>query len=138
MAGLYFCPASGRKKGDSFNDTMTNLERAQDLYRMVFTGQLLEAFDKYYGENVTMTEIGETPRVGKAFNREYEQKFLSSVEGFHDAGITAIASNEETGYVLIENWMDVTMSGAGRMKMEQVNVQRWEDGVIVDEKFYHK
>ena len=49
-----------------------------------------------------------------------------------------MASNEETGYVFIENWMDVTATGMGRFQLHQVNVQKWEGGQITEERFYHK
>ena len=34
---------------------MTYLEKAQDIYNMLGQGQLLDAFDKYYADNVVMT-----------------------------------------------------------------------------------
>jgi hypothetical protein len=34
--------------------------------------------------------------------------------------------------------MDVTLKGAGRIKMNQVAVRRWKNGKIVHERFYHK
>jgi hypothetical protein len=39
---------------------------------------------------------------------------------------------------MVENWMDVTLKGMGRVHYKQVAVQRWEGDFIVDEKFYHK
>ena len=117
---------------------MTNLERAQDLYKMIFSGQLLEAFDKYYADDVVMTELGEEPRRGKAANRAHEEAFVADLAEVHGAGITAIASNEETGHVFIENFMDLTHAKYGRANIPQVCVQNWKDGQIVEEKFYHK
>jgi hypothetical protein len=105
---------------------------------MMGQGQLLDAFDKYYADKVVMQEAGEAPREGKALNREYEEKFVAGIEDFHGMGITAMASDEETGFVMIENWFEATITGMGRVHMEQVNVQKWEDGLIVSEKFYHK
>ncbi len=117
---------------------MTNKERALDIYDQIGQGKLLDAFDQYYAENVVMQELGEAPREGKVANREYEEKFLSSVEGFHGMGVTNIVSDEATGIVMLENWMDATLAGVGRIKMEQVCVQTWQDGQVVKEMFYHK
>ena len=117
---------------------MTNLERAQDLYKMIFSGQLMDAFEKYYAEDVVMTEVGEEPRRGKEANRAYEEKFASGLAEVHGANIAAIASNEETGHVFIENSMDFTHKEWGRQNLVQVSVQTWKDGQIIDEKFYHK
>jgi hypothetical protein len=117
---------------------MTNLERAKDLYDMIGKGQLMDGFEKYYAEDVVMQELGEEERVGKSVNRQYELDFLANVEDFHGMGIPAMTSDEETGIVMIENWMDATMKGAGRIMMEQVCVQQWKDGQVVKERFFHK
>jgi len=53
-------------------------------------------------------------------------------------GVDAVTSDEENGVTMIENWMDVTLKGIGRVQYKQVAVQRWEGDFIVDEKFYHK
>ncbi|MBL7754579.1 MAG: hypothetical protein JNM44_08880 [Chitinophagaceae bacterium] len=117
---------------------MSFKQKSQDLHDMIFSGQLLEAFEKYYHEDVVMQEIGEAPRNGKDANREYEKKFLSMVKEVHGAGITGMASDEENGVVFIESWMEVTFQDGNRIKLEQVSVQKWSGDFIVDEKFYHK
>lgn len=117
---------------------MTYKQKSQELHDMVFSGQLMEAFEKFYHNDVVMVEVGEEPRHGKDANREYEKKFLSMVKEFHGAGITAIASDEESAHVLIESWMDVTFGDGNRVKLEQVSVQKWDGDQIVSERFYHK
>lgn len=117
---------------------MTYKQKSQALHDMIFSGQLMEAFEKYYHQDVVMQEVGEAERVGKDVNREYELKFLSMVKDVHGAGITAMTSDEENGIVLIENWMDVTFQDGNRIKMEQVSVQKWDGDYIVHERFYHK
>jgi hypothetical protein len=104
---------------------------------MINTGQLLEGFEKFYAENVVMQEIGETPRVGKDANREYEKKFVAMVKEIHGGG-ASFTSNETTGVTMVENWMDITFQDGNRIKMEQVAVQTWEGEHIVKEVFYHK
>jgi hypothetical protein len=49
-----------------------------------------------------------------------------------------MASDEENGIVMIENWMDLTFQDGNRVKIEQVSVQLWEGDYIVHEKFFHK
>ena len=116
---------------------MSYLEKAKNMYDMVFQGQLLQAFDKYYGDDVVMIEAtGETTK-GKAANRAREEKFLGSVKEFHGAGVNAIASNEDDAVTMVESWMDVTFQDGNRVKLEQVAVQRWEDDHIVNERFYY-
>lgn len=117
---------------------MTYKQKAQAIYDMIFSGQLLEAFDKYYHNDVVMTEIGDEPKIGKAVNRKFEIEFLESVKELHGAGIDSIASDEENKTVLIENWMDITFQNDVRMKISQVAVQKWDGDLIVEERFYHR
>ena len=117
---------------------MTNKERATDIYNMLNSGQLMDAFEKYYHEDVVMEEVGETPRVGKAANREYEQKFLSMVKEVHGGGVDAIASDDKDEVIMVESWMDVTFQDGSRANLKQVAVQKWNNGQIIEEKFYHK
>ena len=117
---------------------MTFAEKTADLYSMINNGQLLEAFDKFYAEEVIMQEMGENPRVGKALNREFEVNFLNSIEAVHGAGVHNITSDENKGVVMVENWMDLTFKGGHRVKMEQVCVQEWKDEQIINERFYHR
>ncbi len=117
---------------------MTNQERARDLYDMVLSGRLMDAFEKYYHEDVIMMEVGDEPRHGKTFNRDHEQKFLESIEAFHGAEVESIAADDTKSITMVENWMDVSIKGMGRVKFVQVAVQRWQDGMIIEERFYHK
>ena len=115
---------------------MTNLERAKDLYNQVGQGQLMQAFETYYAENVIMEEP-KGIREGKNACRKSEEEFLSSVEAFHGMEIKAIAEDSSNGKVLIEVSMDLTFKGGSRMSMEQVASQKWENGQIVHERFYY-
>jgi len=115
---------------------MTNLERATDLYNQVGQGQLMQAFDTYYAENVVMEEP-KGAREGKVACRVWEEEFLASVEAFHGMEIKAMAEDSSKDKVLIEVSMDLTFKGGSRMTMEQVAMQKWESGQIVHERFYY-
>ena len=116
---------------------MTNYERSQDIYTMLSKGQLLDAFEKYYHDDVVMVEPTGELRKGKTANREYEKNFVSYVKEFHGMGVNSITSNEEQGVTMVESWMDVTFGDGNRVKMEQVAVQNWRDGQIIHERFYY-
>ena len=115
---------------------MTNLERASALYQQVGQGQILEAFEQYYANNVVMEEPRGT-RQGKDACRVSEQQFVDSVEAFHGMDVKAMAEDANTGKVLIEVAMDVTFKGGSRVQMDQTAVQTWENGQIVHERFYY-
>ncbi|MCA6363255.1 MAG: nuclear transport factor 2 family protein [Bacteroidetes bacterium] len=118
---------------------MSNLLNVKDLYQnYVNAGKLLEGFEKYYAENVVMQELGEEPRIGKDANRTHEINFLQSMKEVHGAGILSFAEDTENNKTMVESWMDLTFANGFRMNMQQVAVQTWENGLIVNEIFYHK
>ncbi len=116
---------------------MTLREKTQDIYNLMGEGKLLDAFDKYYGEEIVITE----PRgtwMGFKEVRAHEEEFLGMIKEFHGLEVKAITSDEEAGIVMHETTMDVTFQDGNRVNMEQVGVQRWKDGKIVHEKFYYQ
>lgn len=116
---------------------MSYLAKAQNLYDMINTGQLLDAFEKYYANDVVMVEATGDLREGKDKNREYELKFISSVKDVHGGGVTGLTADEQNGVTMVESWMDVTFQDGNRVKMEQVAVQKWRGEEIVHERFYY-
>ena len=115
---------------------MSCLQNAQDLYRMMGEGQMMEAFEKYYADNVVVVEANGDTRNGKEAQRQAIQQWFGMVQEMHGGGVNSITANEETGHACVESWTDVTMGGH-RNKMEEVAVQRWENGQIVHERFYY-
>ena len=117
---------------------MTYLERAKDFQGMQGQGQTMEAFEKYYADNCTVIEMptGER-REGKDAQRKAIQDWFGSVEEMHGGGVKSITANEEDCTTCIEVWFDVSFKGQGRMKMEEVGVQKWQGDQIVEERFYY-
>ena len=110
-------------------------ELVEDLVKMINEGKILEAFEKYYAENVVMQENESTLRIGKEANREYEKAFVNGIVEFHSAKTLGIATGDN--YSTVESFMDVTHKDWGRSARTQVAVQRWENGKIINEKFYY-
>jgi ketosteroid isomerase-like protein len=101
----------------------------------VLSGKAMEAFEKYYAEDVVMQENSEEPRRGKAANRKAEEEFFASVEAFNGGSVKASAVN---GDVTFSEWeMDITFKGGHRAKMNQVAVRHWKNGKIVHERFFY-
>jgi ketosteroid isomerase-like protein len=101
----------------------------------VLSGKIMDAFEKYYADDVVMQENSEEPRVGKAANRKAEEEFMSSVEAFNGASVKASAVN---GDVTFSEWeMDITFNGGKRVTMSQVAVRHWKNGKIAHERFFY-
>ncbi len=117
---------------------MSVLENAQNLQGMMAEGKVMEAFEQYYDDNVQVYEMptGEH-RNGKAEQRKAIEGWFAMVKEHHGGGLKSIAANEETGVTTAETWTDFTPHEGGRMKMEEVAVQQWKNGKIVEERFYY-
>ncbi|HKK77936.1 MAG TPA: nuclear transport factor 2 family protein [Saprospiraceae bacterium] len=116
---------------------MTYKEKAADIYKQLGEGKLLDAFDKYYADNVVMTEPRGT-REGKKACRDYEVQFLNSIQEFHGLDVKSVASDEANKVTFVQSMMDVTFKDGNRAKMDQVAVQKWEGDQIVHEEFYYE
>lgn len=116
---------------------MSFLDKAKALYEMIDQGQMLEAFEKFYHEDVVMQEATGEVRKGKDTNRQFEINWLAGVQEMHDGGVLSITSDEENGVTAVESWIDVTFKDGNRIKMEEVAIQRWQDEQIIHERFYY-
>lgn len=115
---------------------MTYLEKAKDLYAMMDAGQVMEAFEKYYHEDVVVVEpTGETRR-GKDAQRKAINEWMSAVEEMHGGETEWVTSNEEEAVTMVQSSTDVTMKGK-RSAMSEVAVQQWERDRIIREEFFY-
>ena len=112
-------------------------QRVADLQSYINEGKILEAMDEFYADSVTMQENSETPTVGLKENIEREKQFLSIVKDWHWTKWHAIAVNEDDGVSFLEYSFEFTNTDDQKVTYEQAVVQRWENGKIVSERFYH-
>ena len=106
-----------------------------ELNDMIRQGKALEAFEKFYADDVVMMENDQAFE-GKETNRKREQEFFGSIRELHSAGIGATAVRGDTSFC--EQHFDATYKDGRRIKMEEVAVRTWKDGKIVKERFYYK
>ena len=114
---------------------MDIMELVTDLNSMIIRGNALEAFEKYYSDDVVMQENELPPTIGKDANREREKEFFSKVVEFRGADVKAVAVGD--GVSMVEWFFDYTHQDWGSRAYHQVSVQRWKDGKIVHERFYY-
>ena len=103
---------------------------------MIIEGKVLDAFEKFYAEGVTMQENEDAPTEGKAACREHELAFVNGITAFRAAEVKSVIVSE--GITAVEWYFDFTHKDWGVRNYTQVAVQRWnEEGQIVNEKFYY-
>ncbi|MEL6739653.1 MAG: nuclear transport factor 2 family protein [Planctomycetota bacterium] len=118
--------------------TQTTLKQhVEGLIALISEGKILEAMDTYYADTIEMRENNEPPTVGLAANIEREKQFLAGVKAWHWTKWHAVAVNEADGVALIEYSFNFTSTEGQDITYEQATVQRWQDGKIISERFYH-
>lgn len=128
-AGNNFAITLNKKMMDSLKQNIT------ELTNMILQGRTLEAFDKFYHDDVIMQENDAPPMVGKPANRLREQEFHSSVINFRREEPLEIAVGDS---VTMVKWAyDFTHKEWGDRKYTQVSVQHWKDGKIIKEQFFY-
>lgn len=116
---------------------MSYLDNIKDVYNHIAKGAAMDAFEKYYADDVVMVLKNGSEVTGKNANRDRENEFFGSVEEFRGLEVNGISSNEETGFTSVECTMTVLFKGAdGPMEIEQVAVQDWSGDKIKRERFY--
>jgi hypothetical protein len=100
----------------------------------VRAGRILETFERWYADDVEMSENGVATTRGKEANRERETGFVGGVE-WHGADVHAVLVDGDRAAV--EWTLHFTPKGGDRVALRQVGIQTWRDGRIVREAFYH-
>jgi hypothetical protein len=114
------------------NDLRIN---ADQLNQMILEGKILEAFDKFYAEEVVMQDNDYPARIGKDVCRQFEEAFVNGLTEFRGAEVLNTIISEDIAAV--EWWMDFTHKDWGVRNYRQIAVQRRKNGKIVEEKFYY-
>lgn len=115
---------------------MSDLKKnVDDLNQMILDGKILEAFDKYYADDVVMQDNNYPLREGKVVNRTYEEAFVNGMSEFRGAKVKNTLLSDDLA--VIEWWFDYTHKDYGVRNYTQLAVQRWKGGKIVEEKFYY-
>lgn len=113
----------------------TLLEKISDLNDLVLQGRALEAFDRYYHDDVIMQENENTPTIGKEANRKREEEFFSSITEFRGARPLKVTIGEEI--TMVQWHYDYTHKDWGLRNYIQVSVQEWKNGKIIREQFFY-
>ena len=115
-------------------DTQQTLTRARDLHEYIQTGKILEALDEFYADDVRMQDGNQPPTVGLSANREREVQFLENIKDWKGFEVLSIAAEGDTSFA--ETTMEFTTQDGTEVRLEQIARARWQDGKIVDERFY--
>lgn len=107
------------------------------LNALIKEGKIMEAFEKYYSEEVVIQVNGNPPTVGKDQNRRREMIFLQEIEKLNDAEIHSVTFGGTNDNISMTEWAIHIENKKGETKViYRVNVQHWKDDKIISEKLY--
>lgn len=114
---------------------MSNRESVHELITLVTSGRILEAFEKFYSEDVEMSENSNPPTIGKTANRVREEQFVGYVKEVHKNEAAKVLVDGDLA--TIEWDLEFTGVDGARVKYHQVAMQEWKDGQITRERFFY-
>lgn len=111
------------------------LENISDLNDLIIVGKSMEAFEKYYHEDIVRYVHKNLPIIGKSSNRNIEKDAQSLITELRLAKPLKVAIGE--GIAIIEWYFDYTHKNLGIQQYKKVAVQEWKNGLVMSEKFYY-
>lgn len=105
-----------------------------ELVELVQQGKPMEAFEKFYGENLDKADLDGKVVLGKEANRKVGYELLSKVRSVRDFSRVGQVIRDNRSFLV---WsLDFDHEEQGRINVIQVAIQDWENGKIVKERFY--
>ncbi|MBI9056606.1 MAG: nuclear transport factor 2 family protein [Labilibaculum sp.] len=98
-------------------------ERVKKLNDMILGGFILQAFEKFYAENVMMQENATEPIIGKDAYRKKEKNFVTNIIEFRNAVVKNVLICDNT--TVLEWELDYTHADWGCRNFTQIAVQPW-------------
>jgi ketosteroid isomerase-like protein len=113
-------------------------ENLRALVSLCEGGETLEAITRFYAEDVVVFENHERARAGREACLAYESAALAELKAPAKLRAKAYAADAQSGVAFIE-WVIRFVGEDGRpMRLDEVSVQRWAGGRIVEERFYYE
>jgi ketosteroid isomerase-like protein len=113
-------------------------ENLRELVSLCERGATLEAISRFYADDVVVFENHERARAGREACLAYESAALAALKEPAKLRAKAYAADAQSGVAFIE-WVIRFLGEDGRpMRLDEVSVQRWAGGRIVEERFYYE
>ena len=117
---------------------MTTQQVADRLVELCRKGQIFEAQEELYGDDILSVEPEHSRNARVKGKQEVFAKgkaFAGMIEERHDGFFSDPVVNGR--FFTIAGMLDATMTGMGRQKLEEICVYEVKDGKIVFEQFFY-
>ncbi|MDO8563701.1 MAG: hypothetical protein Q7R87_01700 [Nanoarchaeota archaeon] len=117
---------------------MTKLKNnVAKLNTLIQEGKIMEAFEKYYGDEVVIQVNGSLPITGKEKNRNREMIFLQEIEKLNSTEIKSVTFGGVDDNISMTEWaINIENKKGENETVYRVNVHHWKDNKIINEKLY--
>lgn len=106
-----------------------------ELNALLLAGRPMDAFERFYAEDIVMQENSDPPVVGKHRNRAREQAFFGAIARFERIELLGSAAGDGVTY---SEWIyELVLRDGRRLTMNEVAARRWRDGQVIHERFYY-
>lgn len=110
------------------------IERISDLNDLIMQGEIEEAFEKFYDEDVVIQYNDDQPIKGKDVIRKVRETELNDIIELKSAKPLKVTIGEQT--TMVEWQLNDEHRIHGERNYTQVAVQNWKQGLIIKEKMY--
>jgi ketosteroid isomerase-like protein len=101
-------------------------------------GRSLDAMERFYSPEVSVFENRQLARAGKAQCLQYEREALANHSQPPRFKLLKLAVDEVLGHAFLEYVVRFHSATGRPMRLEEVAVQTWENGLIIQERFYYE
>ena len=106
-----------------------------ELNALLLAGRPMDAFERFYAEDIVMQENSDPPVVGKQRNRAREQAFFGAIASFERIELLGSAAGDGVTY---SEWIyELVLRDGRRLTMNEVAARRWREGQVIFERFYY-
>jgi ketosteroid isomerase-like protein len=110
----------------------------RSFVELLSAGKTLEAMERFYHPEVMVFENRTLARAGRAVCLEHERQQLSQQASPLSFRLLKSAVDEQSGVAFLEYVLRFRAPDGRQLRLEQVAVQRWSEGRIVEERFYYE
>ncbi|MBC8151423.1 MAG: nuclear transport factor 2 family protein [Bacteroidetes bacterium] len=104
-----------------------------ELIATMAAGKPLEAFEKFYHDDLEKTDLDGVTHIGKAINEQVGIELLSKVKDVRD--FTAVGKVVKGNRSFLIWSLDYDHADNGPAKVVEVAIQDWQDGKIIRERY---
>jgi hypothetical protein len=110
--------------------------RVQELLEFFKSNPPVEqVYERFYDENVVVQENLQPPRVGRNLSIERQQRMNANIKEIHDFQIGAVLVDGNRS--VIEMRLEATTLDGYRIKLEELGMQTWQNGLIIHEQYFY-